>query len=165
MGEVPLSVYEHYLVIERLIVVSMFLEKYCKLRKWMRCPKYISYYTNRWLSFPQKKIQANKKFAQQSNATNPTRVLDFFPSRQNFALVPISWLPGRKIDFSDFMNESDKDIIYLSGYTFRIIFCALKNEVKNRYNVPNLLIYTPSVPVKSLRSSFTVHNNLTCPNR
>ena len=29
----------------------------------------------------------------------------FFPSRQNFAVLPISWLPGLKISFSSFSKK------------------------------------------------------------
>ena len=29
----------------------------------------------------------------------------FFPSRQNFAVLPISWLPGLKISFSSFLEK------------------------------------------------------------
>ena len=29
----------------------------------------------------------------------------FFPSRQNFAVLPISWLPGLKISFSSFSEK------------------------------------------------------------
>ena len=34
----------------------------------------------------------------------------FFPSRQNFAVLPISWLPGLKISFFEFFGKIMGDI-------------------------------------------------------
>ena len=51
----------------------------------------------------------------------------FFPSRQNFAVLPISWLPGLKISFSE---KTMGDIENLTCYRwFKIKFCAFRKKI------------------------------------
>ena len=53
----------------------------------------------------------------------------FSPSRQNFAVLPILWLPGTKISFSRFVKKTIRDIENLITFRrFRIKFCAFTKK-------------------------------------
>ena len=62
---------------------------------------YLIYYTGQQTFCPEIKPLVSLQFWVAESESG----IRIFPSRQNFAVLPISWLPGLKISFSSFLEK------------------------------------------------------------